>query len=156
MCYSAPTVFSLIACSSLLLLNHPTFQSKKRSCSPGTWSEPAQSMLQVWCHTTTISLALTWKSYLFLGKAYCSRNTLAQQRSSSLWRDLAVFKMKYFFLFIHMNSCTPVLTSPLAKAGEQTESFPGVAFNKNNKTDLRGSKPHKKTPVLSKIWNNEK
>lgn len=92
-----------------------------------------------------LTLALTWKSYPFLGKAYCSCNMLAQQRSSSLWRDLAVFKMKYFFPFIHMNSCIPVLTSPLAKAGEQTESFPGVAFNKNNKTDLRGSKPHRKT-----------
>lgn len=50
-----------------------------------------------------------------------------------------------------MNSCTPVLTSPLAKAGEQTESFPGAAFNKNNKIDLRGSKPHKKTRPFHKL-----
>lgn len=54
-----------------------------------------------------------------------------------------------------MNNCTLILTSPLAKVGEQTESFPGAAFNKNNKTDLRGSTPHRRT-VLSKNWNNEK
>lgn len=146
MCYSSPPVFSLNMCSFLLLLNCPTFQSRKRSCSSGhgqslsrVFSESAPTLPQY------LTLALTWKSYPLLDKAYCSCNMLVQQRSSSLWRDLAVFKMKYFFPFIHMNSCTPLLTSPLAKAGEQTESFPGVAFNKNNKTDLKGSKPHRKT-----------
>lgn len=146
--------------SSCLLLDHALFPSspepphlaeQNRSCSPWTWPEPAQGMLWVWPHTTTISLAPAWESCPFLGKACCSRITLAQQRSSSLWRDLAAFKMKSFLPLIHMNSCTPLLTSPLPRAGEQTESFPGAVFNKNNKTDLRGSRPHRKTHPFQKL-----
>lgn len=50
-----------------------------------------------------------------------------------------------------MNRCTHVLASLLARAGEQTESFPGVAFNEENNTDLRDSKPHRKTLPVQKL-----
>lgn len=50
-----------------------------------------------------------------------------------------------------MNSCTPLLASPLARAGEQTESFPGVAFKEENKNYLKGSKPHRKTLPVQEL-----
>jgi len=50
-----------------------------------------------------------------------------------------------------MNSCIPLLASLLAKAGEQTERFPEVTFNEENKSDLRSSKPHRKTLPVQEL-----